>query len=117
MNATSSLKSDNEHSPLLAEKNVVTQHQDKSGHMTNTSTSASLVTVSDRSKCLSRLERLKEIVPFLGVFAPLVVFWAIFYQQNSTWILQGAQMNCQLGKIQVPPGQLDRELYTLKIIS
>ena len=52
----------------------------------------------------SSLARLKEFLPFLGVFAPMVVFWAIFYQQNSTWILQGTQMDCYLGKLHVPPG-------------
>lgn len=51
----------------------------------------------------SSLARLKEFLPFLGVFAPMVVFWAIFYQQNSTWILQGTQMDCYLGKLHVPP--------------
>ena len=61
--------------------------------------------MASKSTLLSRLTRLKELLPFLGVFAPLVVFWAIFYQQNSTWILQGAQMNCHLGKLQVPPGE------------
>ncbi len=48
--------------------------------------------------------RAKELLPFVGVFSPLIIFWAIFYQQNSTWILQGTMMNCQLGVLHVPPG-------------
>ena len=52
----------------------------------------------------SLLLRWRELVPFLGVFAPLVVFWAIFYQQNSTWVQQGDQMDCYLGSLHVPPG-------------
>ena len=48
--------------------------------------------------------RWRELVPFLGVFAPLLVFWAIFYQQNSTWVQQGDQMDCYLGRLHVPPG-------------
>ena len=54
---------------------------------------------------LSVLRRWRELVPFLGVFGPLVVFWSIFYQQNSTWILQGEQMDCYLGRLHVPPGE------------
>ncbi len=50
--------------------------------------------------------RVIELLPFVGVFTPLIIFWAIFYQQNSTWILQGTMMNCQLGALHVPPGEL-----------
>ena len=50
----------------------------------------------------SLLLRWRELVPFLGVFAPLVVFWAIFYQQNSTWVQQGDQMDYYLGSLHVP---------------
>lgn len=49
--------------------------------------------------------RWRELVPFLGVFAPLVVFWAIFYQQNSTWVQQGNEMDCYLGSLHIPPGK------------
>ena len=49
--------------------------------------------------------RLKQLVPIVGVFAPLIVFWAIYYQQNSTWVTQGAMMDCYLGRLHVPPGK------------
>jgi dipeptide/tripeptide permease len=90
-----------ERKPLLNGK-ISTQHSNESNQPTPSSLSSETVL---KSTFRSRLTRLKELLPFLGVFAPLIVFWAIFYQQNSTWILQGAQMNCHLGKLQVPPGE------------
>ena len=63
---------------------------------------------------LSWKARAKQLLPFLGLFTPLVVFWAIFYQQSSTWVVQGTQMNCYIGpldigrlhirRLHVPPG-------------
>ena len=77
--------SDSERSPLLGER----------------ATSSPEVSLSPK---LSWKERTKQLVPFLGLFAPLVVFWAIFYQQSSTWVVQGRHMNCYIGKLHVPPG-------------
>lgn len=37
------------------------------------------------------------------IFGPLILFWAAFFQQNSTWIHQGNQMDRRLGTIRVPP--------------
>jgi POT family proton-dependent oligopeptide transporter len=34
----------------------------------------------------------RSVAPILGVFAFIPVFWALFEQSNSTWVLQGAQM-------------------------
>ncbi|XP_065193476.1 solute carrier family 15 member 4-like [Sycon ciliatum] len=48
-------------------------------------------------------ETLSEIKPVLGVFVPLIVYWSLFFQQNSTWVLQGQEMNCYLGKLKIPP--------------
>ena len=53
---------------------------------------------------LSWRARASQLLPFLGLFTPLVVFWAIFYQQSSTWVIQGRQMDCYIGKLHVPPG-------------
>lgn len=55
------------------------------------------------SPVVSLRTRLKQLVPIVGVFAPLVVFWAIYYQQNSTWVTQGAMMDCYLGRLHIPP--------------
>ena len=49
-------------------------------------------------------DRAAQLLPFLWLFAPLVVFWAIFYQQSSTWVVQGRQMDCYIGRLHVPPG-------------
>ena len=64
---------------------------------------------------LSWRERAKQLIPFLGLFSPLVVYWAIFYQQNSTWIVQGRHMNCYVGRLHVPPG-MQRKLYSCDCI-
>ena len=61
------------------------------------------VTISTRR--VSWKERTKQLLPFLGLFTPLVVFWAIFFQQSSTWVVQGRDMNCYIGRLHVPPGQ------------
>ena len=90
-----------DHKPIL--NGQISTQNSNSAYQPNTLSSTTMETTSHAS-LLSRLTRFKELLPFLGVFAPLVVFWAIFYQQNSTWILQGAQMNCQLSKLQIPPG-------------
>ena len=45
-----------------------------------------------------------QLLRIAGVFAPLIVFWGIFFQQNSTWVLQGRRMDCYLGSLHVPPG-------------
>ena len=41
-----------------------------------------------------------------------MVFWAIFYQQNSTWVQQGDQMDCYLGSLHVPPGKMHTHTHT-----
>ena len=53
----------------------------------------------------SLLVVVKQLLPFLGVFGPLVMFWAVFYQQNTTWVVQGTHMDCYMGKLHIPPGQ------------
>ena len=44
--------------------------------------------------------REKELLPCVSVF---IVFWAIFYQQNSTWVFQGTMMDCKVGSVNEPP--------------
>lgn len=50
-----------------------------------------------------------EIRHILKIFIPLPIFWALFYQQNSTWVFQGQSMDCSVGPIgripqfQIPP--------------
>lgn len=44
---------------------------------------------------------LGDIRHILKVFAPLPLFWSLFYQQNSTWVFQAQQMNREIGKSSV----------------
>jgi len=53
---------------------------------------------------LTMKQTLQQLWPILTVFLPLIIFWAIFFQQNSTWIQQGLDMDCYLGQLHVPPG-------------
>ena len=50
------------------------------------------------------LKRLKQLVPIIKVFTPLIIFWAVFYQRSSTWIVQATQMDCYVGSLHIPPG-------------
>ena len=56
--------------------------------------------------------RVKELIPIVKVFFPLILYWAISYQRYSSFVLQGLQTNCHLGRIKVPPG-----MYTTICIS
>ena len=47
---------------------------------------------------------LRAVLPILGVFLPITVFWALMFQQNSTWVAQGLDLDCYLGSVEVPPG-------------
>jgi POT family proton-dependent oligopeptide transporter len=40
----------------------------------------------------SEIAAAKSVAPILAVFAFIPPFWALFEQSNSTWVLQGAQM-------------------------
>lgn len=57
------------------------------------------------NKLKSTLEQLRGIIK---VFTPLIVYWMLFYQQNSTWVLQGGRMNCYFRQLHVPPGNCSK---------
>ena len=69
----------------------------------NNGDQATDVDIVDKSS--TTLKKLKQLVPILKVFVPLIVFWAVFYQRSSTWIVQATQMDCYLGSLHVPPGE------------
>lgn len=48
----------------------------------------------------------EQLWPIMTIFLPLIIFWALFFQQNSTWIQQGLDMDCYLNKLHIPPGKL-----------
>ena len=89
-NKTTSLNVDSETTPLLPDKDGAT----------SSSSSSSAAAAAE----VAVLQWLKGVLPFVGVFGPMVVFWAVFYQQNTTWVVQATNMDCYLGRLHVPPG-------------
>lgn len=57
------------------------------------------------SNSTSAKRKLKQLVPIFKIFMPLTLFWAIFFQRSSTWIVQATHMDCYLGSLHVPPGK------------
>ena len=49
--------------------------------------------------------KMKHFTPLLKIFVPQIIFWAAFFQRSSTFILQGAQMDCYIGSLHLPPGE------------
>ena len=49
--------------------------------------------------------KLKQLIPIFKIFVPLTLFWAIYFQRSSTWIVQATYMDCYLGSLHVPPGE------------
>jgi dipeptide/tripeptide permease len=49
-------------------------------------------------------EDVVEIRHILKVFIPLPLFWALFYQQNSTWVFQAQSMQRKFGPWGFIPG-------------
>ncbi|PSC73968.1 NRT1 PTR FAMILY -like [Micractinium conductrix] len=52
---------------------------------------------------LTEVEELKSIVRFAGVWLTMVMFFAIYAQMSTTFVLQGTGMNCTLGSLDVAP--------------
>ena len=42
----------------------------------------------------------------VGVFAPIAVFWALFFQYGSSWVLQAREMSPAVLGLQVVPEQI-----------
>lgn len=51
----------------------------------------------------TKKEDLESLWRILPIFAPFPVFWALYFQQSSTWIIQADEMNLYLGSFYVPP--------------
>ena len=60
--------------------------------------------VEARDSKSSAKGKLKQLIPIFKIFVPLTLFWAIFFQRSSTWIVQATHMDCYLGSLHVPPG-------------
>lgn len=62
-------------------------------------------TTTVTSGSTSAKRKLKQLIPIFKIFIPLTLFWAIFFQRSSTWIVQATYMDCYLGSLHVPPGK------------
>ncbi|MFH4976393.1 hypothetical protein AB6A40_003102 [Gnathostoma spinigerum] len=49
----------------------------------------------------------KTLVAVATLYLPLVVFWALFDQQGSTWVLQGRRMDGRIGPFTILPDQMN----------
>ena len=78
---------------------------------TSTETSGSF----GKPKRESVFARVKELIPIMKVFFPITMYWAVSYQRFSSFVLQGVEMDCYLGSIEVPPGTLCT-LHTIAIM-
>jgi POT family proton-dependent oligopeptide transporter len=52
------------------------------------------------------VEGAKAVVRVLGIFAAVTVFWALFDQTGSSWVIQAEKMDLQLGGWKLAPAQL-----------
>lgn len=49
----------------------------------------------------------RVVFQVLVLYLPITLFWALFYQQGSRWVLQAVRMNGSLGFYTVIPDQLN----------
>ncbi|MGB8932733.1 MAG: MFS transporter, partial [Anaeromyxobacteraceae bacterium] len=52
------------------------------------------------------VEGAKAVIRVLGIFAAVTVFWALFDQTGSSWVIQAEKMDLQLGGWGLAPAQL-----------
>jgi POT family proton-dependent oligopeptide transporter len=48
----------------------------------------------------------RAVLRIVGVFAPIAVFWALFFQYGSSWVLQAREMSPAVLGLQVVPEQI-----------
>ncbi|XP_021967051.2 solute carrier family 15 member 1 [Folsomia candida] len=48
----------------------------------------------------------KAVLDVLVLFIPVIIFWAVYEQQFSTWAFQAERMNGVIGSYEVPPDQV-----------
>lgn len=70
---------------------------------------------SKTSTATGVMGKLKQLIPAFKILLPLTLFWAIFFQRSSTWILQAIRMDCYLGSLHIPPGK--QVLYDMVLLS
>ncbi|GMT28701.1 hypothetical protein PFISCL1PPCAC_19998, partial [Pristionchus fissidentatus] len=56
---------------------------------------------------LSTIRSLRSFIAVSTVFAPIVLFWALFDQKGSTWILLARKLNYRFGSVSIIPEQIN----------
>lgn len=59
---------------------------------------------------------IKSLLRVLVIFLPLPVFWTLFDQQGSRWVLQATQMDGRIGAITIKPDQMQSANAVLILI-
>jgi POT family proton-dependent oligopeptide transporter len=54
----------------------------------------------------SAIDGAKAVFRIMAIFAPIPVFWALFDQKGSTWIVQATNMDRTIGSMTLAPSQL-----------
>jgi POT family proton-dependent oligopeptide transporter len=55
----------------------------------------------------AEVDAARSVLPILGVFALIPVFWALFDQTFSTWVMQGEKMvACKIGSYTIGPEEM-----------
>ncbi|CAI4228313.1 unnamed protein product [Auanema sp. JU1783] len=52
------------------------------------------------------IDDVKSLLRVLVMFLPVPMFWALYDQQGSVWLIQGIQMDCRVGSILILPDQM-----------
>jgi POT family proton-dependent oligopeptide transporter len=52
------------------------------------------------------VEGARAVLRIMGVFAAVTLFWALFDQKGSSWVLQAKAMDLRLGDVTLSPAQL-----------
>jgi len=52
------------------------------------------------------VEGARAVFRVMGIFAAIPIFWALFDQKASTWVVQATQMNLNVGSFRLEPSQL-----------
>ncbi|XP_063674191.1 peptide transporter family 1-like isoform X2 [Bolinopsis microptera] len=53
-----------------------------------------------------KVEETKQLGRVLAVFVPFPLFWALFDQQSSRWVMQADRMNGKIGSFEIKPDQM-----------
>jgi proton-dependent oligopeptide transporter, POT family len=52
------------------------------------------------------IEGAKAVFRIMGIFAMIPVFWALFDQKASTWVVQATKLDLMVGSVELAPSQL-----------